>query len=48
MTFPFNGRDGPVRIEPIEVIPLRALVPAADEIANELVARLLLRLRSPR
>jgi hypothetical protein len=45
MTYPFVGRSGPVRLQPTEAVPIRALATGADEIAIELVARLLLRLR---
>lgn len=44
MSYPFAGRSGPLRLEPSDSVPVRAIALGAEEIANELVARLLLRL----
>lgn len=49
MTFPFFGTgQAPLHVEPIDAVPTAALGRAADEIATELFARLVLRLRRPR
>lgn len=48
MTYPFMGRGAAVRVEPTEAVPVRALASAADELAGELVTRLLLVLRDAR
>jgi hypothetical protein len=46
-TYPFMGRgQGPVQLEPDSVVPVEALPPGAPELAEELVTRLRLRLRS--
>lgn len=46
-TYPFMGRgQGPVQLEPDSVVPVEALSPGAPELAQELVTRLRLRLRS--
>lgn len=44
MTYPFMGRTGPVHLEPTDIVPTRALGVGADDLATELVARLVLRL----
>jgi len=46
-TYPFMGRgQGPVQLEPDSVVPVEALLRGAPELAEELVTRLRLRLRS--
>lgn len=45
MEFPFFGRaDEPVRLEPTDAVPTAALARVADDIAGELLSRLVLRL----
>jgi hypothetical protein len=46
MEYPFVWRTEPLRLLPTDEIPVRALPRAADEIAAELVTRMLLRLRA--
>jgi hypothetical protein len=49
MTYPFVGTSqGPLHLEPIDAIPIGALARIADEVAAELVSRLVLRLNSRR
>ena len=49
MTLPFAvGGGGPVRLEPTDIWPTRALAVGAYGIAQEVVARLMLRLNSRR
>jgi hypothetical protein len=45
VTFPFSGRSEAIHLDPTEAVPTRALAAGADDLAKELVARLLLRLR---
>lgn len=47
-TFPFMGRSGAIHLDPTEAVPTRALGLGADDLATELVARLLLRLNERR
>lgn len=44
VTFPFMGRSEAIHLEPTDAIPSGALGPGAEDLATELVARLLLRL----
>lgn len=48
VTFPFMGRSEAIHLDPMEAVPTRALGSGADELAVELVARLILRLNERR